>query len=79
MKNILASFNQLYKKKPGHSYSLLVVKDSFSSAYNFYLEDVAGATYSRGLGSVAFDELNEYKDTLRKLLDSKVKIEYRGF
>lgn len=79
MKNILASFNQLYKKKPGHSYSLLVVKDSFSSAYNFYLEEIDGATYSHGLGSIDFDDLVEYKDTLRKLLDSKVKIEYRGF
>lgn len=79
MKNILASFNQLYKKKPGHSYSLLVVKDSFSSAYNFYLEEIDGATYSHGLGSIDFDDLVEYKDALRELLDSKLKIEYRGF
>lgn len=79
MKNILASFNQLYKKKPGHSYSLLVVKDSFSSAYNFYLEEIDGATYSHGLGSISFDQIDEYKGTLRQLLDSKLKVEYRGF
>ncbi|MFL2063871.1 hypothetical protein ACEN4E_07895 [Latilactobacillus sakei] len=79
MKNILASFNQLYKKKPGHSYSLLVVKDSFSSAYNFYLEEIDGATYSHGLGSVLFDQPEAYKVTLRKLLDNKLQVEYRGF
>lgn len=78
-RNILANFERLFKPTPGHSFTLLVVKDKFSKTYNFYLEDVAGATYSRGLGSVAFDELNEYKDTLRNLLDSKLKIEYRGF
>lgn len=80
MEDILASFKRLYnKKKPGHSYSLLVVKDSFGSAYNFYLEELDGATYSHGLGSITFDKIDEYKDTLRQLLDSKLKVEYRGF
>lgn len=79
MKDILASFEHLYKKKPGHSYSLLVVKDMSHSTYNFYLEEHDGATYSHGLGSIDFDQLDEYKNTLRKLLDSKLKVEYRGF
>lgn len=79
MENILASFKHLYKKKPGHSYSILVVKDKFGSTYNFYLEELDGATYSHGLGSIDFDQIDEYKDTLRKFLDSKLKVEYRGF
>lgn len=79
MKNILAAFEHLYKKKPGHSYSILLVKDRFGSTYNFYLEEHDGATYSHGLGSISFDQLDEYKETLRRLLDSKLKVEYRGF
>lgn len=78
-KCIIEAFTRYYKKSPRHSYSLLVIKDRFHDTYNFYLEEVDGANYSHGLGSIAFDALVEYKDTLRKLLDSKLKIEYRGF
>lgn len=78
-RNILANFERLFKPTPGHSFTLLVVKDKFNKTYNFYLEDVAGATYSRGLGSINFDKLDDYKDTLQQLLDSKLKVEYRGF
>ncbi len=78
-RNILANFERLFKPTPGHSFTLLVVKDKFGSTYNFYLEELAGANYSHGLGSIDFDDLVEYKDALRELLDSKVKIEYRGF
>lgn len=78
-RNILANFERLFKPTPGHSFTLLVVKDKFSKTYNFYLEDVAGATYSRGLGSVSFDNLDEYKSVLKKLLTSGLPVEYRGF
>ncbi|MEJ1313685.1 hypothetical protein QY885_06155 [Latilactobacillus sakei] len=40
-RNILANFERLFKPTPGHSFTLLVVKDKFSKTYNFYLEDVA--------------------------------------
>lgn len=73
-KHIIATFNQLYKKKPGHSYSLLVVKDRFNDTYNFYLEESDGATYSHGLGSVGFDNRDEYKETLQQLLGDKLQI-----
>ncbi|QMU86617.1 hypothetical protein [Latilactobacillus sakei] len=78
-RNILANFERLFKPTPGHSFTLLVVKDKFSKTYNFYLEDVAGATYSRGLGSVSFDNLDEYKSVLKQLLTSGLPVEYRGF
>lgn len=78
-RNILANFERLFKTTPGHSFTLLVVKDRFGSTYNFYLEELDGATYSHGLGSIDFDQIDEYKVTLRKLLDSKLKVEYRGF
>lgn len=78
-KHIVEAFKRYYKKSPRHSYSLLVIKDRFHDTYNFYLEEIDGATYSHGLVSIDFDALVEYKNTLRKLLDSKVKIEYRGF
>ncbi|WP_409043243.1 hypothetical protein NON14_08040 [Latilactobacillus sakei] len=51
----------------------------FHSTYNFYLEELDGATYSHGLGSIDFNQIDEYKHTLRKFLDSKLKVEYRGF
>lgn len=78
-KHIVEAFKRYYKKSPRHSYSLLVVKDQFNDTYNFYLEEVNGATYSHGLGVVAFERIEEYKDVLRKLLDNKMKVEYRGF
>ena len=76
---ILAEFEQFYKRLPHHAYSLLVVKDTYHDSYNFYLEDVFGATYSNGLGSVSFDNLDEYKSVLKKLLTSGLPVEYRGF
>lgn len=78
-KHIIEAFKQYYKKSPRHSYSLLVVKDQFNGTYNFYLEESDGATYSHGLGSVLFDQPEAYKVTLRKLLDNKLQVEYRGF
>ncbi|WP_300562782.1 hypothetical protein [Companilactobacillus sp.] len=78
-RHIIEAFKRYYKKSPRHSYSLLVVKDRFNDTYNFYLEEVDGATYSHGLGSIDFDQLDEYKNTLRRLMGSKLKVEYRGF
>ncbi|MCP8875255.1 hypothetical protein LOX52_03360 [Latilactobacillus curvatus] len=56
-----------------------VVKDRFNEPYNFYLEEMDGATYSHGLGVVAFERVEEYKNVLRKLLDNNIKVEYRQF
>lgn len=78
-RRIIEAFKRYYKKSPRHSYSLLVVKDRFHDAYNFYLEETDGATYSHGLGVVAFEQLEEYKAVLRKLLDNNIKVEYRQF
>lgn len=78
-RKILELFVQAYKQMPRHTYSLLVVKDTYHDTYNFYLEDVFGAAYSNGLGSVPFDELDEYKSVLKKLLASGLPVEYRGF
>lgn len=78
-KYIIEAFKRYYKKSPSHSYSLLVVKDLFYDTYNFYLEEIDGATYSHGLGSVGFDNRDEYKETLQQLLGDKLQIGYRGF
>ncbi|WP_448949529.1 hypothetical protein [Latilactobacillus sakei] len=78
-RKILELFVQAYKQMPRHTYSLLVVKDTYHDTYNFYLEDVFGATYSNRLGSVSFGNLDEYKSVLKKLLTSGLPVEYRGF
>ena len=78
-RHIIEAFKRYYKKSPRQSYSLLVVKDRFNDTYNFYLEEVDGATYSHGLGVVAFERVEEYKNVLRKLLDNNIKVEYRQF
>lgn len=78
-RKILELFEQAYKKLPRHSYSLLVVKDTYHDTYNLYLQDVYGATYSNGLGSVSFDDLDEYKSVLKQLITSGLPVEYRGF
>ncbi|WP_208422186.1 hypothetical protein [Latilactobacillus fragifolii] len=77
--SILAKFEHLYKKMSKHTYSLLIVKNKFNNVYNFFLEDVFGATWSNALGSVLFSDLDAYKNVLKKLLASGLPIEYRGF
>ena len=78
-RKILGEFEQAYKRLPRHAYSLLVVKDAYHDTYNLYLQDVFGATYSNGLGSVSFGNLDEYKSVLKQLLTSGLPVEYRGF
>lgn len=78
-RHIIEAFKRYYKKSPRHSYSLLVVKDRFHDTYNFYLEEIDGATYSHGLGVVTFEQLEEYKSVLRVLLNMESSIEYRMF
>lgn len=78
-RSILTTFEHLYKKIPRHNYSLLVVKYKYGETYNFFLEDVFGATYSIALGSVSFNDRDEYKSVLQKLLQSRLPVEYRGF
>lgn len=78
-RQILETFKLLYKKLPGHTYSLIVVKNVYHNAYNFFIGDVYGATWSNALGSVPFDDLDEYKSVLKKLLASGLPVEYRGF
>ncbi|WP_208422084.1 hypothetical protein [Latilactobacillus fragifolii] len=78
-RQILESFKQMYKKLPGHTYSLVVVKNVYDGSYNFFIDDVHGATWSNALGSVPFSELDEYKSVLKKLLASGLPVEYRGF
>ncbi|WDC92358.1 hypothetical protein PSR33_02065 [Latilactobacillus curvatus] len=78
-RQILESFKQMYKKLHGHTYSLVIVKNVYDENYNFFIENVRGATWSNALGSVPFDDLDEYKSVLKKLLASGLPVEYRGF
>lgn len=78
-RKILETFKRLYKKLHGHTYALVVVKNIYDESYNFFIDNVHGATWSNALGSVPFNDLDEYKSVLKKLLATGLPVEYRGF
>ena len=79
-KELLAAYSYYYKKQPGHTYSLLVVKVELMDCYNFFINDQHGANFMYDLTSIPFADVTLYKDTLRALLqETNLPIEYRGF
>lgn len=79
-RELLSAYRHYYKQLPGHIYKLLVVKNTFNSEYNFFIEDLHGSIYSYGLVSIPFEKVELYKEALRALLkETNLAIEYRGF